>query len=427
MDLLIRMREGEDQAALKPNIDGNTALHLAVLEGHYNCVKKLVEAYPSLIMKLNGDSMSPLECATANGKLRIVKVLLHAGADPYNEISGTPNAFMYAAYYGQATILDYLLKNVEETGTCIQVIKQVSPRIPYGYTDLRIAIERKNDNCVLAMLQHDATWLKSIKHSWIDPETGMTDSIFRLLVRKMPEMALLVMDKSIINLHGSHPDSKELELRFNFSYLDDTFEQYMQKTKQELINSSDQKRKLLREVRAYEKIHGDINKASPQYTNNVQELLDNHPLTRMAETEDEDLLSHPLTNALIQQKWKKFGFKYYVPNFLLYFVFVTLLTSFILSHKPSFRLLYDHQNLTYYSFEEGCERLVVSNQDAYYGLHRLIHKILLLIVCSLCSAKEFWQFFNSGFRYLADCDNYVELSIYGLTYFIVWDFGHCAN
>ncbi|KAL3312538.1 hypothetical protein Ciccas_008869 [Cichlidogyrus casuarinus] len=420
MEYLIKMRaEGEEQTPFKPNIDGNTPLHLAVLEGHYNCVKKLVEAYPSLVSILNGDSMSPLECATANGKLRIVKVLLKAGADPLNRSTEMPNALMYAAYYGQATILDYLLKNVEDVRTDLKVVKQVSPHIPSGYTVLRIAIERKNDN-------------------------------FRLLMHTMPKMALLAMDKSIINWHGSHPDSKDLLLRFEFFLLDDSFNPSMKelrtytyydaktatikekiawffqnRIKQTVIDMVRAfYRKLLPQVRQYEKTQEKLDRCAlyhKEYTADSQELLDNHPMTRMAETEDEDLLSHPLANAFIQQKWKRYGFKYYVANFILYIIFVILLSNFILSHEPTFRFL------TYYGFESGCQKLIATNVNAYYGLHRLIDKILLLFVCSLCIAKEFWQFFNNGFGYLTDWDNYVELTIYGLTYFIAWDFDQCAT
>ncbi|KAL3312353.1 Transient receptor putative cation channel subfamily A member 1 [Cichlidogyrus casuarinus] len=337
----------ESQTAYKVNIDGNSVLHLAVLEGHYHCVRILVNAYPGLLSQRNNEIMSPLECATANGKLRIAKVLIKAGADPHNYGESTPNAIMYAAYYGQSQILKYLLNNVEGIDTTLCVKKQVTPHIPCGSSALRIAIQRNNRNCVMAFLQHDDTWEESLKTAWEDPITHKVISCFRLLMQQMPDVALFVMDRSITNVNGSHPDSEELQLRFDFSYLDDTFSEYIERRWKIQINKDNPSS----ENSALVKMKEQLQRLKDDFFDRIRKIV----------------------------------------------------------HK-----LY------------ACANLIANGRDAFHG-NRFVSRWILLIICLLCTLKELWQMFSSGFNYFLDMDNYVELTIYAMTYFIVWDFGSCAS
>jgi hypothetical protein len=46
------------------------------------------------------------------------------------------------------------------------------------------------------------------------------------------------------------------------------------------------------------------------------------------------LLSHPLSQALVNYKWKKFGRFVYYSNMALYFLFVFFLTGYALATEP---------------------------------------------------------------------------------------------
>ncbi|KAL3311149.1 hypothetical protein Ciccas_010277 [Cichlidogyrus casuarinus] len=142
---------------LKPDIDGNTALHLAVVKGSLDCVEILLSKCPKLLMRRNNEYMSPIELAAVCGRLRITKALLKAGAIWFNEDFGTvnfylslidqfqPNSLMYAAFHGQARILQYLLDTVEGIDPNVRIMTAVDPtRMPKGKNALDLAIDEKN-------------------------------------------------------------------------------------------------------------------------------------------------------------------------------------------------------------------------------------------------------------------------------------------
>lgn len=56
------------------------------------------------------------------------------------------------------------------------------------------------------------------------------------------------------------------------------------------------------------------------------------------ESEQTNLLKHPLVNALLDYKWRKYTQLAFAINMLIYFTFVVLLTSFALVvHTPQDR------------------------------------------------------------------------------------------
>ena len=61
---------------------GNTALHYAAREGHFEAVRALVEAGANVNERNPGDRMTPIVMAIVNGEFDIAKYLLDHGADP---------------------------------------------------------------------------------------------------------------------------------------------------------------------------------------------------------------------------------------------------------------------------------------------------------------------------------------------------------
>ena len=61
---------------------GNTALHYAVREGHFEAVRGLVDAGANVNERNPGDRMTPMVMAIINGEFDIANFLLERGADP---------------------------------------------------------------------------------------------------------------------------------------------------------------------------------------------------------------------------------------------------------------------------------------------------------------------------------------------------------
>ena len=60
-------------------------------------------------------------------------------------------------------------------------------------------------------------------------------------------------------------------------------------------------------------------------------LVRNHPMMLMAEYARRELLRHPLCLTLVRHKWNKYGKRSFLFLFLTYCLFLTSLTSFVLT------------------------------------------------------------------------------------------------
>ena len=87
---------------------GDTALKMASINGHVECVKALLAAKAD-VNKANKDGLTPLMCASRMGRVEIVKLLLAAGAkkDKVDTIFGK-TALTWATERGQHEIVQLL-------------------------------------------------------------------------------------------------------------------------------------------------------------------------------------------------------------------------------------------------------------------------------------------------------------------------------
>ena len=67
------------------------------------------------------------------------------------------------------------------------------------------------------------------------------------------------------------------------------------------------------------------------YTKSHDMLVRNHPMMLMAEYARRELLRHPLCLTLVRHKWMKYGRQSFYIIFLAYCLFLTFLTSYILT------------------------------------------------------------------------------------------------
>ncbi len=86
-----------------------TALHLAVENGHYEIVRLLIEKGTNVnCVKVN--LVAPLHLATTNGHLDIVQLLLNYDANIEAKTAMQRTPLMRAATFNRLEILDYLWK-----------------------------------------------------------------------------------------------------------------------------------------------------------------------------------------------------------------------------------------------------------------------------------------------------------------------------
>ncbi|KAL3311148.1 hypothetical protein Ciccas_010276 [Cichlidogyrus casuarinus] len=259
----------------------------------------------------------------------------------------------------------------------------------------------------------------------------------------MPDMAMMVMDRCITNEKSSHPDAEDLEIKYDFLLIDDTFSTFMNRTDEIYGEDPTQNQagsNVINKLKntlynfIFRVKFNDIKESGldadsyclTAYSNVTKLVIENHPLTIMAETGNEELLSHPLSAALTQMKWRTYGLKFYLANLLIYLLFVTFLSFYILSHIPVYSLSIDRDTLQESSFEDTCDELQKKGELAYTG-NIYVSKIILLISTTFGLAKEIWQMVGAGFEYFKSLDNYIEIVIYSLTFYICINFGDCAS
>ena len=79
------------------NKDGNSAIHLAALGGHLDCIKLLLSSNSGIKIDYPGKNrMTPLMMAAKQGHFEIVKYLVENGAKIKQKDKFSKNALIYA-------------------------------------------------------------------------------------------------------------------------------------------------------------------------------------------------------------------------------------------------------------------------------------------------------------------------------------------
>lgn len=130
----------------------------------------------------------------------------------------------------------------------------------------------------------------------------------------------------------------------------------------------------------------------------------------MVEFERESLLMHPLTQALLQWKWSTMGRPLFWLNFLTYFAFVLLVTTFAITERQKQRLL-------------SSSALNATDEDdkIFRYKTRFSTGVPILIVIFICihMIKELYQISIQKWRYFTHVTNYTEWCCYITALFYV--------
>lgn len=129
-------------------------------------------------------SWLPIHCAAERGRYVSVQTLLehHSPVDPIDKNQQTP--LHLAARNGHAEIVKLLL----QTGA------QIDRRTLHGDNCLDLAIHYNRYN-VAETLIDSKNWSEVLRNAKYDPESKRWDTPFRKLIRKMPDIALIVLNK----------------------------------------------------------------------------------------------------------------------------------------------------------------------------------------------------------------------------------------
>eukprot|EP01135_Chromosphaera_perkinsii_P002744 Nk52_evm112s226 gene=Nk52_evmTU112s226 len=98
--------------------NGNTALHMAAANGHYDLVKQLLEnGFKGMINKQNEYGNSALHWATVNNHMSVAKLLLENGADIELQNGSGKSPFYEAVLKDSKDMLDMMQEMSVEEGT----------------------------------------------------------------------------------------------------------------------------------------------------------------------------------------------------------------------------------------------------------------------------------------------------------------------
>jgi transient receptor potential cation channel subfamily A protein 1 len=238
------------------------------------CIKLLVKVGMANINALNIRRETPLHIACEYGSSELITCLFKLGADPF------------------ATNID-------------------------GFNCIEVAIEENNEEVVRFLIEHEhafdlmrnaqvhrkkTNWLHSFVHHY------EADTPMRKLIRKIPKLALRMLDKCSMTVGTIGTDvHKQI---FVYEFLDDQY--------------------TIREWAQGNFGVESTNKTRELYTSNEVDLVMNNPLFIMASKEAADLMSHQLSSRLVFEKFQKFGIFLFGVFILFYTIFLALFTTIIL-------------------------------------------------------------------------------------------------
>ena len=340
--------------------EGNNYLHIAAHKGDVKALSALLELVDihKLLNQPNNCGMTPLHTAAAGGHYRSIDLLLNNGAMFHKAINGE-TAFLIACKNGFTACAKLLLQShpqqisltddrgntplhaaaMSKTPSMVTLLLDRNCKLGVNSESLSfldILIDSGDMKCMMAVIDHDR-WQECLDFcspSHPSPVSG--------LIEKMPKAAKAVLDRchSKALLDKSHPNYWE---SFDFKYL------YSQKLKEKRTHQMlalaisptvypemDDSTKTTIRYKGLESGKTSISlsavkKTRVNYGRDTMKILQ-----KMKQFKRQDLLTHPVVNAFLESKWRRYGNVYYLSLYAFQTLIVLLMSLFVLivPHPP---------------------------------------------------------------------------------------------
>ncbi|CAL4060386.1 unnamed protein product, partial [Meganyctiphanes norvegica] len=382
------------------NEDSNTALHLASLEGHVEVIKILLE-FGANVEARNTALWTPLDCAASKGHVGSCLLLLDYDSplDPMDKNKTTP--LLLAARDGHVQVTKLLLERGASLDACDAK----------GRNALELSISNGRRDVAMAIIK-SSEWENALRNVR-ENSKGSRITPFRMLVRKFPSVAELVLDKCTAS-NGVDADDWNFEMYFNFKYIDDSYSMSHLAD----ITSIGSSTSLLLDC-PYDDDGKLLNEAQT-YTTDERELKVNHPLSLMIKYKRLNLLAHPVSISLVKHKWMKYGRWVYYSSLLLYALFLTFLTGYILTARDWKQFPLNDTNLQKIRQTPGCKELDDQSDLTQKVLHDA-GKWTIIVLAVIHVLKEILQFYQARKNYFG-FENLMEWICYVSAVLVVIDF-----
>ncbi|KAL4657666.1 B-cell lymphoma 3 protein [Arapaima gigas] len=175
--------------ATRQDDDGDTALHIAVVQGREDLVHKLIHILLQAHRDLNINNnlmQTPLHLAVITHQVTLVHMLLEAGADPGALDRNGQTAAHLCCEHGLRTCLELILKHPAALA-CLKV------RNYEGLTPLHLAVQRGDKELVRLLLDHGADI------DAVDFKSGRSPLIHAVENNNMEMISILIQNGSNVN------------------------------------------------------------------------------------------------------------------------------------------------------------------------------------------------------------------------------------
>jgi len=299
--------------------NGDTALHIAAMNDNGDVVEYLYERNDNLAAYRNAEKLTSLDVAEYANSTKSISVLGSADIidpDTGKQLERYPiRALFKACKDGKNDTVVRLLNEKEDERKEKKIFRHVDEEFN---NCLDVAIDNGHVDVATTILGDDE-WRDALcnDNRWASKERAQQTEYMtpmRKLIRSFPSLAQQVLD-NCCNIREDASDASKMsfEVDFDFRFIEDA--------DIDLNEIS-----LEPESRPGPGIVRDLFDAKfhKRYTTNEDLLKQNDPLSLMVEFGREDLLKHPLTNFLLEQRWAFIKFPFLVCTFF----YVLLAASF---------------------------------------------------------------------------------------------------
>ncbi|KAJ7352739.1 hypothetical protein OS493_034090 [Desmophyllum pertusum] len=257
------------------NNQERTALHLACMEGHSAVTAVLA---PDSAIQGDINERTPLHMAATQGSLKCVELVIQFHPGCLNIPDKNENtALNMAAIAGHAPIVKYMMSLDQLAITCNTRNKNA----------LDLAIEYGWENVAMVIIGHDR-WREALHPT----DNGGLCQI-EILLQKMPRVVERLLD------HCIEEEGQATDNNYKVTY--------------------------------------DLRLIQGMNTAEVVTTYSLNCLRTMVKYKREACIGHPICYNLMSLKWKKFGWITFMLNFCMFFMFLIVMTYFVVKNKAEWQ------------------------------------------------------------------------------------------